>query len=197
MLCISLSLLLPPVFLPPATSDSNINLLSAAWESCDLEVVSREKRSTVLLLRVLNLWSSKCIMTASLGGGRIKYYINIMLRVVTPHLGWEVLRWQKNFCRVMLWWALISKAALGPVWFYFSFQPFASVIHTTHPPLPQLLTATSAHSAHIHQADSGSVCHIPHHPICLRSSSFVERAQACHLRDKLCGGNLYPLRYAG
>lgn len=85
------------LFLLEAVTDSNINLIYAPLSPCDPDVNSCEKWSTALLLGVSRqVGVSNALWLQSLGGGRMKLYINIMLLAIKPHFCSEVLRLQKK-----------------------------------------------------------------------------------------------------
>lgn len=67
---------------------------------------------------------------------RNQSYIEMMLRAVTPHLGWEVLCQQFILQShiVMFFFFLILKTTRGLVWSSFVIRTFANDIHTAHWP---------------------------------------------------------------
>ena len=113
-----------------------------------------------------------------------------MLRAVTPHLGWEVLR-QQNFLQTHTLVAVFFLSQTPPQALFDFISDSSSLQMTSTPQSSPTFTAISTQSACIHLSDGGTPTSRPH--LC----QWMELSPGCHLRDKLFDGNSYPLRYEG
>jgi len=173
--------------LPLATSDGDAphidcNVLLWPW--------SPLLRSAQLFRLSGSQWSSICAMIPSLLVGGANNILRWCCGLSRPT--WvEKYSASNLFYKVISWCSFFShsKNHPRPCLIEFCDPNFCQ----WHPHRSLTVLNVTPHSTHIRQAARDTGCHIAHHPVHL----LAEGAQSCHLRDKVYGGNLYPLTYAG